>query len=236
MIAIRLQLKVSTASIDQAARRLPRAMSDAIVDALKVAQTTQRTAMTQRFTIRRPAFRDQSVKITEFPRADRLSGTLAISAPGNASADRANIFGKFEKGGIKKPRGNFLAVPITGSPAKPNERSIVRAQWKPSALLDTGVPGGGRAFLKNTRGGGKVLLGEVKAKNVKGAIGPRLPRARRGQPAPVLRQLVPLFVLVRRAEIDRTLGFVPTVSKAISDAWVPSFTRRWAEQMARPAR
>lgn len=235
MIAFRLQLKVSTASIDQAARRLPRAMSDAIVDSLKVAQTRQRAAMTQRFTIRRPTFRDQSVKITEFPKPDRLTGTLSIAAPG-ARSDRSNVFGKFEKGGIKTPRGTFLAIPIVGSPAKPNERSIVRAQWKPSALLDTGVPGGGRAFLSNTRGGGKVLLGEVKAKNVKGAIGPRLPRARRGQPAPVLRQVVPLFVFVRRAEIDRTLGFVPTVSKAIADAWVPSFTRRWAEQMARPAR
>lgn len=234
MIAIRLQVRVSTASIDQAARRLPRAMSDAIVDVLKRAQATQRQAMTQRFTIRRPTFRDQSVKITQFPKPDRLIGTLAIATPGAAA--RANPFEKFEKGGIKTPRGNFLAVPITGSPAKPSERSIVRAPWKPRALLDTGVPGGGRAFLKNTRSGGELLLGEVKAKNVKGAIGPRLPRARKGQPAPVLRQVVPLFVLVKRAEIDRTLGFVPTVSRAIADAWVPSFSKRWAEQMARAAR
>ncbi len=232
MINIRLDVKVDTASLEQAGSRLPRAMSDGIADTLKFAQGKQRVRMADRFTVRRPAFLNQSVKITQFPRADRLTGELAIAAPVSAPADRANVFGKFERGGIKRPRGAFLAVPIVGSPAKPTKRSIVRDAWTPSALLDNGVPGGGRAFIE-TRGRTRVLLGEVKATNA--PIGPKLPRKRKGQPAPVLRQLRPLFLFIKAAPIKPQLGFVSGVSADIRSEWVPAFTKRWNAQIARAA-
>ncbi len=231
MIAIRFDVKVSTASLDLAARRMPRAISDAIVDTLTAGQTIQRREMATRFTIRRKVFADQSVKITEFPRRDRLTGVLAIAAPGRTPSDRADIFGKFERGGTKRPRGGrSIAVPIVGSPAKRTARTLLRDAWRPSSLLENGVPGGGRAYIADV-GRSRILFGEVRARNR--PVGPKLPRARKGQPAPVLRETVPLFVLVKSAKIDRRLDFIPNVTRAIRDAWVPSFTKRWNEQIGR---
>ncbi len=231
MIFIRLDVTVDTASLEQAGSRLPRAISDGLTDTLKVAQGKQRARMQERFTIRRPAFLNQSVKITLFPRRDRLTGELAIAAPNSAPPDRANVFGKFERGGLKRPRdGGFLAVPIVGSPAKRTKRSPVRDAWRPSSLLENGVPGGGRAYIE-TRNGVRVLLGEVKATNA--PIGPKLPRKRKGQPAPVLRQVRPLYLFIKSAPIPRTLAFVPGVTRDIQREWRPAFTKRWNEQIAR---
>ena len=236
MFALKLVVNVSDASLKLAGRRITRALSDAIADTLKSAQVTQRRAMTTQFTIRRAQFRDLSVKITEFPRADRLTGELAIRSPG--AADRSNIFGKFEAGGTKRPRsGTFIAVPIVGGPAKPTARSIVKPQWKPSALLGAGVttPTGGRAFLRGTRGGGKVLL-------IEDAVGGRtksgrLRRAKPGQPAMIgPRPLRAVFLFVKQAPIPAELDFVRTVTREIRTSWQPNFARRWADQQARATR
>lgn len=238
MITIRLDVIVNTASLEQAGSRLPRAISDGIADTLKFAQGKQRGRMQDRFTIRRSPFLNQSVKITQFPRVDRLSGELAIAAPVSAPADRANVFGKFERGGLKKPRsGVSLAIPIVGSIIKPNKRSIVKPQYSPKVLLNSGngisfPPGIFRVFLRGGARGSKVLLGEVAAKNRKGQ-GPRLPRARKGQASPDLREVRPLYLFVKQAPIKSSLDFVDGVSADIRSEWAPAFTKRWNAQLAR---
>ncbi len=235
MINIRLDVKVDTTSLDLAGSRLPRAISDAIVDTMTGAQKKQRTRMADRFTIRRQPFLNQSVKITLFPKADRLTGELAIAAPNGAPADRANVFSKFERGGFKVGRdGGRIAVPIVGSPVKPTKRSIVKPQYSPAALLGRGIsppPGIFSVFIRKGKKA-SVILGVVTAKNRKGQ-GPKLPRARKGEERPDLREVRPLYLLIKRAAIPTQLGFVDGVSADIRTAWRPNFTKRWNEQVAR---
>jgi hypothetical protein len=233
VIAFTVTVRVSDQSLREAGSRIPRAISDSITDSLKAAQTTQRRAMGEKFTIRRPQFRDLSVKITEFPRRDKLTGELAIRAPG----DRSNIFGKFEIGGTKTARGGgLIAVPLVGTPVKPTTGSIVKPQFRPRALLQgtrqgqTLPPPLTRVFVRNTAQGGKVIFGEVGATNSKG----KGKAGRRLVAGPS--QVRPLYLLIRKAPIEDRLDFADTVTRSVAEAWAPAFTRRWAEQQARARR
>lgn len=225
-VSVDLSVKVSDLSLRLAGKNLNRAMSDSIVDVLKLAQQAVIAHAVSVFTIRRRSFLNQSIKITEFPKATKLVGEIGVRNPNSAPADRANVLGKFEIGGTKRSRAEgLIAVPITGSPVKPKARSIIKPQFRPVALLLGTRQGQAlpppllRVFVRNTARG-KVIFGQVRARNRKG-VGPKLPRGGG------LTEVRPLYLLIKSAEIDDRLEFRPRVTAVVRAEWVPAFNRRW---------
>ncbi len=87
------------------------ALSVAINDTLKDAQKVQRAHQRRVFTVRRPRFVEQAVKIKPFATKRTLTGTMAIDPPGGKRT--SDILAKFESGGRKRVReGRHLAIPV----------------------------------------------------------------------------------------------------------------------------
>jgi hypothetical protein len=212
MTTLRVSIETNTPALTNGAKQIPFALAGAINASVKKAQAKQIAHMQGAFTIRRPTFLKQSVKITQFAKKNTLSATLAIDSPG----DSDDIFAKFEKRTIKKPtKGTNLAIPIVGSPIRRSERSIVKTIDKPRALLSGSQKGKGArtAFLKPGEG------------NEPGQI--FIKRGAKGKPqlAYVLRPYVPLkpiltFEKIVTDEVERTFSseFAKSFAHAIATA------------------
>ncbi|KKN35919.1 hypothetical protein LCGC14_0778900 [marine sediment metagenome] len=105
------------------------ALSVAINDTLKDAQKVQRAHQRRVFTVRRPRYVEQAVKIKPFATKRTLTGTMAIDPPG--SKRTADILAKFETGGTKRPRGRHLAVPVE---AKRTKAGVVSRRNRPKGF------------------------------------------------------------------------------------------------------
>jgi hypothetical protein len=212
MTTINVKTTVDISKIDGAAKQLPFALSKAINSVLIKAQTAERTRIRATFTIRRPRFADLSVKITQFAKKTTLVGQIAIAPPG----DTADIFAKFEAGGIKRPtKGANLAIPITGSPVKKTLRSVIQAKNRPRALLDQS---------QNTTSTGKGKVG-----------GAFLRPAKDGKPAGIFirtkQGLKLAYLLEPEAPIKPELHFVDTVTQTITREWASTFEQELANAL-----
>jgi hypothetical protein len=80
------------------------------------------------FAVRRPAFARQTVRVQERAKGENMRARVATGPPG-----KGDIYGKFERGGIKRPRqGRFLAVPVR---ARSGQRQVIARSLRPRLLL-----------------------------------------------------------------------------------------------------
>ncbi len=106
------------------------ALSVAINDTLKDAQKVQRAHQRRVFTVRRPRFVEQAVKIKPFATKRTLTGTMAIDPPGGRRT--SDILAKFESGGRKRVRqGRHLAIPIE---ARRTKAGVVSRRNRPKGF------------------------------------------------------------------------------------------------------
>ena len=201
------RLDIDAPNLAGAERQLPFAITAAINDTLALAQNAERAEIARRFTIRRKPFAERSVKIAKFAKKGAPVGELAIESPGG----RSDVFGKFEWGGTMRPRdGRSLAIPVTGSTVKRSERTVVRHELRPGALLEAGqTPAGNRVFLR-TRSDGRRALFEAMPKG----------RARL------------LYRLRPSAQLEARLGFVDTAARVIPRAFPIAFRASLARALA----
>lgn len=224
-VNLKVSIDTRTPALTAGAKQVPFALSKAINASLITAQQKQLAHMGQAFTIRRPQFAKLSVKITKFAKKLSPSGEIAIDPPG----DRDDIFAKFEKGGIKKPRqGRTLAIPITGSPVKKTSRSVVSDQNRPKALLS-----GAKQITTRT---GKTR--DVRrAKSFGGAF---LRPAEGNKPGAIFirqgKDLKLAYTLQPQAPIKPTLDFERIVTTSIRSTFAEDFDREFANAIrtARP--
>jgi hypothetical protein len=216
MIALTIDVDIDDADIATMGRQLPFVISKAMNSSMVKAQSAELAHIERTFTIRRKDFAKRSVKITKFAKRDSLVAELAIDPPGG----REDIFAKFERGGIKRPReGRSLAIPVVGGPAKRTVRSIVADQMRPRALLS-----GESEFV--TRTGRRVS----RAASFGGAF---VRPAQDGKPAAIFvrrgKHILLAYTLAPEAPIEPDLKFEDTVSTAFTRAFTPEFDRWWAE-------
>jgi hypothetical protein len=208
MITLKVDVLIDDTMLAKAGRQVPFAMANAMNSAMKKAQARQRSRMRAVFTIRRAKFLDLSVKITEFAKKNSLATELAIAPPGDA----ANIFGKFEPGGVKRPRdGKHLAIPATGTPIKRSRTTVIRKENRPRALLDAAetAPRDRGAFIRPAKGGRPAAI-----------------FLRRGK------HLVLAYNLEDDAKLDPTLKFEDTVSREFTKVFPAEFDREFAKAIA----
>jgi hypothetical protein len=222
MIVLRVSIDANAPMIQRGERQIPFALQKAVNASMITAQQKQLKRMATVFTLRRPQFAKLSVKITKFAKKFDPVGEIAISPPGG----RADIFAKFEQGGLKKPRdGHNLAIPIIGSPVKRTKTSIVAVQNRPRILL-----GGDSQVTDRT---GKVR-GVKRGKTFGGAF---IRPAKDGKPAMIFvrqgKKLKLAYVLEPEAQIKPELDFVETITDSVKRTFSSDFTREFADAVAK---
>lgn len=160
------------------ADQLPFAVSQALNDIAKEFQRRQVRAMRRGFTTRNRLFTERAVKI-DFAnkRQSLIQAVVRIAPPG--SPRTADIWAKFEDGGVKRPRGRALAVPVGIRRLKSGR---VPDRFRPKALELAGgrgrlgtyvVPGVG-IFQRKRRGRyrrrGKLLYLFIQSARVRAAL------------------------------------------------------------------
>lgn len=220
---------------DFAQRQVPFALSNALNDTAKLFQYREREHISDVFTVRRKAWVDNSVKVTEFATKRKLSATVAIQSPGNG--DRSDILGKFETQTSKTPAkgGKSIAVPMD---AKRLSSGILADSARPKAFNFKRVGGQralnhGHSTNKSIRGGiGRGALevyeGDRKTVLIRNAQGKGvvLQRVGRGKRA----GMRVLFFLTPRVKLTPNLDFIDTAKEAASHIG-EFFKARFAEAM-----
>ncbi len=192
------------------ARQVPFALKVAINETLKDMQKAQRAHQRRVFTVRRPSFVDQSVKIKPFASKQTLTGTMSIDPPGGHK--RADILTKFERGGIKRPRRRHLVLPVK---ARRTRAGIVSTRNRPKAL--------------KLRRRGRSVRGERRTFVVRDVgIFQRVNRGRRSR-------VRLLFAFLRQVPIDRRLDFVANAERTVARRFDRHFDRAF-DRAVRTAR
>ena len=186
-------------------RQLPFAMARAINATAIDVKKVQTNRIQQVFTIRRRAFAIRAVKIKPFARKDRLEAHVQIEPPGGKA--RADIFAKFESGGIKRPRGQHLAIPRA---ARRGKSGIVTRANRPKAL-------GLRRVGRSIRGRKRTFV--IPHVGIFQRVGRRRSTIRL------------LYSFQHQAPIDRRLRFVATAEKIIPRVFPGHFKTEFARAL-----
>jgi len=191
------------------ADQIPFATSRAINAVAKKAQAETRQRIQNVFEIRNRLFATRAIKIKPFASKRRLWAELKVEPPGGPS--RADIFAKFETGGVKRPRGQRLAVPTDEVKRLKSGRISKKHRLRE---LDF-QPHGHRGVFK-TKGTG-VFVGKKRTIMIKksGGRGVVLQRVGRGKNS----QLRLLYTFIPQARIDDRLEFEKTVKDVVSRDW-----------------
>lgn len=208
---MRVDVKIDTSGlklrIPRERRRLAFNTAQALNETAKAIQTAERVNLDRKFTIRRAGFMYRLIKIVRFANARQNRPFVEVEIdPTKAGV----ILSKLEKGGVKETSfGQKVAVPITGTAARPSFRQLIPPAFRRSRL--TFRP-------KRTKAGGELLKGPRRTFLVKGVgIIQRIGEAT---------QLIYLFK--RRPKLKPSLEFIDTA--------LQTFRKEWPKQLARAYR
>ena len=129
---------------------LMKTINDTMVDAQKSVISRANDV----FTIRRQQFLKQTMKITKFAKKDNLTGVFEVADVGGSKT--ADVYGKFEMGGTKRPfRSSSVAVPTQF--IKPSTSRVISKTKRPSTLKNSwkGTTKAGKPAIMQRRGKGK---------------------------------------------------------------------------------
>lgn len=128
---MRINVKIDTRALkartQREAKRLAFSTAQALNETAKEIQTAERVNLDRKFTVRKAGFLYRLIKITAFasPRKGRPFAEVAIDP-----TKKRVLLGLFEKGGEKEPaKGKSVAVPLTGSPARPSFKQPVQEEF-----------------------------------------------------------------------------------------------------------
>jgi len=190
------------------ARQTPFALSVAINDTLKDAQKVQRAHQRRVFTVRRPRFIEQAVKIKPFATKRTLTGTMSIDPPGGKRT--ADILTKFESGGIKRVRdGRHLAIPVE---ARRTKAGVISRRNRPRGFKFKRV--------------GRAIRGERRAFIIPGiGIFQRVGRRRDSR-------IRMLYRFKRSVPIGRRLDFIANAERVVQQQFDKNFDRAFDRAVA----
>lgn len=201
--------------------QLPFVEAQSINDVAKGAQRVQRAHQREVFTVRRPGFVDNAVKIKPFATKDRPEARVWVDPPGGQA--RASILAQHEADEVKTPfRRRAIAVPTGNVPR--TGAGIIKKGWRPKDLF-----AGARVTTSDrqlARGGGVLVRNQV----VRGARETWMIRKPDGTGTIFLRDgevNTVLYQLVPQVDLDQRLKFVTTISDSVVKDWPDAFVRRF---------
>lgn len=192
--------------LDLKDNQVPFATSRAVNDVVIGVQAGEQAGIAQRFTLRRPTWILQGVKIPKF--SNKRDTPIQASVEMDQGAGRGNIMSKFEEGGSKtSTAGHSVAVPFG---ARPNRSDIVPAELRPKALQLEQVGGA-------IRGKQRTFL--VALASGKRGIFQRIGRG----------QIRLLYWLTPSVTLPAALEFYRNARETIPGLWVEAFRKRFEE-------
>lgn len=209
--------------------QIPFATSLAINRTALSFQERQREHQRSIFHITRPVWMDRAVKISRFARKSRLEALVEIAPPGG-KVRRGSIITKFEEDEFKLPyRRTHLLVP-TRNVLDANNRIL--EGWRPKDLQL-------RVWKRGPNA--KILRGRKRTFMIRYNEGVGAPEGgkaynRKGKNRGVIFErdgpdLVPLYVLRRKVDIDPELNFVENAQDVVQDMYDEHFTEAFDEAL-----
>ncbi|HMU61582.1 MAG TPA: hypothetical protein PKA66_07360 [Gemmatimonadales bacterium] len=104
-LTIRVDVKDALGFFDRLHQQAPYAVSKGLNDLMLHGERQVQAQLPEHFTLRRKTFVERTVKVRQWASKRNLAASIGIDPS-------RNFLGKFEAGGTKTPRGNFLTVPI----------------------------------------------------------------------------------------------------------------------------
>jgi hypothetical protein len=216
------QLKLRT---EKEKRKLAYAVAKASNDTAVEVQTAERVNLDRKFTLRRAGFMYRLIKIT-FAKVREARPFAEIFI--DRTKQRV-LLGFFEGGGVKDPAvGKRVAVPLTGSPARPSFSNPVTAAYEYSKLrLKQANARGKRRGKKAAKVGSQVWKGKNRtfmlpqSKSApEGAVFQRI--------GPKRGDIVELYEFVTKPKLKERLDFVDVARKVYVTRWEPNFRKAMA--------
>jgi hypothetical protein len=196
---------------DIAKNQLPFANAAALTRTARDAQESIRKALPVRFTIRQRSWMERNVKETKADKHD--------SPPFAVVEDTFDAMGLQEAGGQKLPRvGQYLAVPLEG--ARPTPRKLIADGDRPHEVMGSGL-----GFIRPNANGVPIMYRAFfkrgRTRGVRGVKG-------MGS-ATWSREIMPMYALVRRADVKPRYEFDVTVEKAVQSRFRQNFDDAFAK-------
>jgi len=185
-------------------RRLAFNTAQALNETAKKIQTAERVNLDRKLEIRQAGFMYRLIKIVAFAsaRAARPFAEIAIDP-----TKRRVLLGKLEAGGMKESeKGRTVAVPLTGTPARPSFAQPVPQQLYLSKLR----------FRR--RRGAKQLVGQQRTYLVRG-VGV-FQRDASGESRLI-------YSFENRPRLKAVLEFIPTARRVFAAEWAKQFARAY---------
>lgn len=215
MITISMDARQFTKDLDAAGQRqIPFAMMKTLNNTAEDVQAEQQEHIARKFTLRRPTFILNTVKINrgDWATKEKLRSIVRIDP------DR-DVLSKFEDEGQKTPMfgGHSLAIPIE---AKRSKSDIVSAGDRPKALELNPVSSSGST--KIAKGKKRTFL--IQRADGSGGIYQRIGRGK----GSTIRLL---YTLKTRVPLPRNLQFVENATRVVNEKMPINWTKWFAEAM-----
>ena len=193
--------------LDTYANQIPFANALALTADAKDAQDyIRRTTLPARFTLRRPAWAKQGIRIQAATKASQVAVVRDINP----------YMALQQSGGVKIPFGNAIAVPLSG--ARRNVKSLIDPENMPHAVMQRGgfIRAGIMYAVTFKRGRSKRLSRSLRPSGIRGT-------ELRAAPS-WSREIVPMYALVKRAVVKPRYGFDADVMNVVRR----NHARNWA--------
>lgn len=215
MIQITVDTKAFSEAMDNFQKnQLPFALKNTLNYTALDFQKAERDRIAQNFTLRRPDFILNTVKIErgDFATKEKLEVIVSIDPT-------RDLLAKFEDGGVKESRNpqGSVAIPVD---ARINKNDIITPSNRPKAFqLQTVNTKGGYLIAKGLK---RVFL--IKGPDGKGEIFQRVGKGKTSR-------LKLLYDLTKRVPIPKALGFMGTAEATVNDRLQRNFDVAFADAM-----
>jgi hypothetical protein len=247
-ISLQVEIEQAIAAIEHVRRdQLPYAISLAVNETAKAAQREVRAHIRQAFTLRRPQFVLNTVKIEKYDFANKRNPTvfrLKIDDQVYKNSRRRDFLAKFEEAGEKTATDDVaFPIAIPTKELRPSFRELVRPRFYPGNLrLAPKRVGAGEiipARQKRTSGGVVQWQGKLRTF----VLDPRFHGEQRGgegdptwgvyqRTGPGKHDIRLLWTYARSVPIPPLLQFYATAQQAIRSTFQLNFSYAYARAMA----
>lgn len=202
-IEVRYVPEARAEMLDTYANQIPFANALALTADAKDAQDhIRRTTLPARFTLRRPTWAKQGIRIQAATKSTQVAIVRDINA----------YMALQQSGGVKIPFGSAIAVPLSG--ARKNVKALIDPENMPHAVMQRGgfIRAGIMYAVTFKRGRAKRLS---RALHSGGRFGTRGFGAALQQAPSWSREIVPMYALVKRAVVKPRYGFDSDVMSVV---------------------
>ena len=219
-LTIRVDARSALGFLNSLSRQAPFAISKAVNDLMVHGQRRVQAGLSEHFTLRRRTWVERTVKVQRWANKRSLVATVGIDPT-------RDVLAKFEAGGRKTPRGNFLTVPVA---VRRNKSDIIIKSMRVREL---------QLRAHRTASGKVQLKGKHRTFALKGATGgvilQRVGRRRKGT-ATLAQEIAAgklrvLYAFKRSVPLPASLHFYATFADDAKE-WRRFMEAAWEHAMA----